>query len=99
MAMDRDVFDRIEREAAFKIAQQLFTVTLFDASAMQVQRVYSSNAAAYPVGGRKPKRDTEFGRRVLVGGEAVVCEGDAAIERFFDDHATIRALGLHSSIN
>lgn len=93
------VFERIGHEAAIVIGHQLFTVTAFDAAAMQVQRVYSSNAAAYPVGGRKPKRDTEFGRHVLIGGQPLMCEGDAAIARMFDDHETIRGLGLHSSIN
>ena len=93
------VFERIAHEAAVAIGHRLFTVTAFDAAAMQVQRVYSSNAAAYPAGGRKPKRDTEFGRHVLIAGQPLVCEGDAAIERIFDDHETIRGLALHSSIN
>lgn len=95
----RAVFERIDREAAVAIGHQLFTVTAFDAATMEVERVYSSNPAAYPVGGRKPKRDTEFAQRVLVERQPLVCEGDEAITRVFDDHATIRALGLHSSIN
>jgi hypothetical protein len=93
------VFERIGHEVAIAIGPRLFTVTAFDAAAMQVRRVYSSDPAAYPVGGRKPKRETEFGRHVLMAGQPLVCEGDAAIERIFDDHETIRGLGLHSSIN
>jgi hypothetical protein len=95
----RAVFERIDREAAVAIGQRLFTATAFDAATMEVRRVYSSNPAVYPVGGLKPKRDTEFGRRVLVDGQPLVCEGDEAIARVFDDHETIRGLGLHSSIN
>lgn len=95
----RSVFERIDREAASTIEHQLFTVTAFDAATMEVQRVYSSNPAVYPVGGRKPKRNTEFGRRVLIEGQPLVCEGDEAIARVFDDYETIRGLGLHSSIN
>jgi len=93
------VFERVDRLAATTIGQRLFTVTAFDAATMQVERVYSSDAEVYPVGGRKAKRDTEFGRRVLIDREPLVCEGDAAIARVFDDHATIGRLGLHSSIN
>ena len=93
------VFERIGGEAAVAIGHGLFTVSAFDAAAMQVERVHSSNAAAYPVGGRKPKRDTEFGRQVLIKGQPLVCEGDAAIARIFDDHEVIRGLGLHASIN
>jgi transcriptional regulator with GAF, ATPase, and Fis domain len=99
VAASHAVFERIDRDAARAIGQQLFTVTAFHASTMEVERVYSSNAAAYPGGGRKAKRDTEFSRRILVAGEPVVCEGDDAIERFFDDHLLIRSLGLHSSLN
>ena len=93
------VFERIGREATTLIRNQLFTVTAFDAETMQVQRVHSSNPAAYPVGGRKPKRDTKFGHQVLIDGQPLICEGDAAIAGIFDDHATIHRLGLHSSIN
>ena len=92
-------FERIDREAAAVIGHGLFTVTAFDVTTMQVRRIYSSNAAAYPVGGRKAKRDTEFGRKVLVEGQPLVCEGDAEIARVFDDHETIRGLGMHSSLN
>lgn len=93
------VFERIARDAVSSVRHTLFTVTAFDVEAMQVQRVYSSNPSAYPVAGRKTKRDTEFGRRVLIEGKPLCCEGDAQIARIFDDHQTIRGLGLHSAIN
>ena len=93
------LFELIDREAAPTTGHRLFTVTAFDAVTMTVQRVYSSNPAAYPVGGRKPKRDTEFARRILIERQPLVCEGDDEIRRIFDDHETIIGLGLHSSIN
>jgi len=91
--------ERIALEAGPKVGCALFSVTWFDAAAMQVQRVYSSNPSAYPVGGRKAKRDTAWGRHVLIDKQPLVCEGDAAITRMFDDHAKILGLGMHSSIN
>jgi GAF domain-containing protein len=93
------VFERIALDSGPSLRHALFTVTWFDAAAMQVRRVYSSNPLAYPVGGRKPKRDTAWGRQVLIECRPLVCEGDAAIARMFDDHATILGLGLHSAIN
>lgn len=93
------VFQQIALESGQTLGHSLFTVTWFDAQAMQVQRVFSSNPPAYPVGGRKPKRDTAWGRQVLLECKPLVCEGDAAIARMFDDHSTILGLGLHSSIN
>jgi hypothetical protein len=92
-------FRRIALEAESAIGYGLFTVTWFDAAAMEVQRVYSTNPLAYPVGGRKAKRDTAWGRHVLIECRPLVCEGDAAIARMFDDHAAIRGLGLHASVN
>lgn len=92
-------FHRIALESGQKVGYRLFTVTWFDAAAMQVQRVYSSNPLIYPVGGRKSKRDTAWGQQVLIDGKPLICEGDEAIARMFEDHGTILGLGLHSSIN
>ena len=94
-----DLFDRLERASRESVGHALFTITRFDPATLEVERVHSSNPVAYPVGGRKQKRDTEFSRRILLRGEMLVCEGDAGIVAIFDDHAHIRSLGLHSSIN
>ena len=77
----------------------LCTAMRFDAATMTVRRLFSSDPVAYPVGGAKPKRDTEWGRLVLLQGQVFVGEGPAAITRYFDDHALILGLGLRSIIN
>ena len=94
-----DVFDRLERASRNSVGHALFTITRFDPATLEVERVHSSNPVAYPVGGRKQKRDTEFSRRILLRGETLICEGDDEIASIFDDHALIRSLGLRSSIN
>ena len=98
-AVDGALLDRIERVSLDSVGHALFTITRFDPATLEVERVHSSNPSAYPVGGRKQKRDTEFSRRILLHAETMVCEGDAEIAAIFDDHALIRSLGLHSSIN
>lgn len=92
-------FRRIALEAESAIGYGLFTVTWFDAAAMQVRRVYSTNPSAYPAGGRKAKRDTAWGRQVLIECKPMICEGDEAIARMFDDHAALFGLGLHAAVN
>ena len=77
----------------------LFTVTRSLHATMEVERVYSSNPAAYPVGGRKQKRDTEWGRRVLDGGEVMICHDADAIRRVFSDHDLILGLGITAMVN
>jgi GAF domain-containing protein len=87
--------DAVGRSA---MGHRLCTAMLFDAKAMMVQRIYSSDEQAYPLAGRKPKRDTAWGRQVLL--ERRVFVGDeAAIRQHFDDHALIASLGLRSIVN
>ncbi len=88
--------DAVGRQA---MGHRLCTAMRFDAVAMTVRRLYSSDPAAYPVGGAKPKRDTEWGRHVLLRREVFVGEGAAAITAYFDDHAVILGLGLRSIVN
>jgi hypothetical protein len=88
--------DAVGREA---MGHRLCTAMRFDAAAMTVRRIYSSDAEAYPVGGAKPKRDTAWGRQVLLEARVFVGEGEAAIRAHFADHALIAALGLRSIVN
>jgi len=92
-------FAAADRAACTLIGRALFTVMAFDAPAMEVQRVYSSNPDAYPPGGRKRKRDTPWGRHVLERGLPFRGAGPEDIRAHFDDHALILRLGLESVMN
>ena len=104
-----DVLARAQDEAAFFAAidaarrallgEGLLTVSAYDAPRSWLERVWSSNPQAYPVGGGKHKGDTPWTRQVLHRGEVFVGEGDAAIAEAFDDHERIRGLGLHAVVN
>jgi hypothetical protein len=89
----------IGRVGAATIGQALFTAMRFDEDAMEVERLHSSDPAAYPLGGRKRKRDTAWGRHVLIERRVFVGEGEEAIRAAFDDHALILGLGLRCVIN
>jgi hypothetical protein len=78
---------------------RLFTVTRSLHETGEVERAYSSNPAAYPVGGRKRKAGTEWGARVLERGEPLFCHSPADIERVFADHALILSLGIGAMVN
>jgi hypothetical protein len=92
-------FAALEELARAPIGHALFTANAFRAETMEVERLYSSRPDAYPVGGRKKKRDTEWGAKVLIGRQVVVSDGEAAIRRHFDDADLILSLGLNSMIN
>ena len=51
------------------------------------------------MGGSKPKRDTDWGRHVLLEGRRFEGEGEAAIQTHFADHEVILGLGLRSIVN
>jgi hypothetical protein len=89
----------VEAAARALTGHGLCTAMVFDRDAMTVRRVFSSRPDAYPVGGAKPKRDTAWGRHVLIDGRVFMGEGEAAIRAHFDDHAVIAGLGLASVVN
>lgn len=70
-----------------------------DSDTVELQRVWTSDPAAYPVGGRKRKTLTPWTRQLLRGAQMFVGEGDAALREVFDDHALIASLGLRAVVN
>jgi GAF domain-containing protein len=93
------LFDAIHRVARRRLDARLVTAMRHNEAASTVERIYSSNEQAYPVGGRKLKRDTGWSRKVLVEHRLLVNAGDHAIRESFEDHAIIFGLGLHSCVN
>jgi hypothetical protein len=81
------------------IGHRLFTLMRVDESRTEVERVYSSNVTAYPVGGRKQKRGTPWSRVVLDRGEVFVARTPEEIRAAFADHALIESLGVSAIMN
>lgn len=92
-------FAAVAQAAQASIGHRLFTVMRFDAAAMEVQRIYSSNPDAYPPGLRKAKRDTWWGKHVLEHGNAYIGHDANDIRAHFVDHEVIAALGLAAILN
>jgi hypothetical protein len=57
------VFDRVVQRV---LGHKLLTVMRHVRASAEVERIYSSNPRAYPVGGRKHKQGTPWGEMVLV---------------------------------
>jgi GAF domain-containing protein len=93
------LFTAIHDIAVHRLGAGLVTAMRYDAPNATVERLYSSNPAAYPVGGRKPKRDSAWSRHVLIEQRVLLSAGDDAIQEAYADHATIFGLGLHSCVN
>jgi hypothetical protein len=93
------VFAAAEALAAEVIGHKLFTINLFDAARFEVARVHTSNAAVYPVGGRKQKAQTAWGDHVLIGCQVFLAADPDAVRAAFDDHETIFSLGIGAILN
>jgi hypothetical protein len=78
---------------------ELLTPMVLDREATTVRRIYSSRPEAYPVGGSKPKRHTEWGRQVLLEGRGFEGEGEATIRKYFADQELLLGLGVRSIVN
>jgi len=89
----------LEQVSAATIGHRLFTVMRFDAARMEVERLYSNDATAYPIGGRKQKKETAWGDHVLRDMQVFRGIDADAIRWAFDDHEKILGLGLGSVLN
>ena len=81
------------------IGHKLFTLMRVHEAEAQVERIYSSNPGAYPVGGRKQKRGTPWSRVVLDRGEVFVARNPDEVRAAFADHELIASLGIGSIMN
>ena len=97
-ASDDDVLAAASRTAGEAIGHDLCTAMRFHPATIEVERIHSSLPDAYPPGGRKPKKDTSWGRHVLTDGQVYV-GGEDAIRAAFTDHDLIFGLGLRFVAN
>lgn len=81
----REVFIATETITQTLVGHSLFTIRRFEPDQLMVQRIYSNNLSVYPVGGQKPKRDTDWGRHVLEQGNVYIGHNDDDIRWAFDD--------------
>jgi GAF domain-containing protein len=91
-------FIRIGEEAQQRFGWKLFTAMRYLPSG-EVERVHTSNPDAYPLAGRKPRRDTPWSRQVLVRGEPYYANDAAGIRFAFEDAEKILGLGLGAVMN
>jgi len=93
------VFRAVEALAQKAIGFRLFTVMRLHAGAQEVERLYSSDPAAYPVSGRTPKQGTPWGEQVLDRGEIFIANSPDAVRAAFADYELIFSLGIGAIMN
>ena len=93
------VFAAVDALARRWFDHNLLTVLRYDAQQVEVERLYSSNPTAYPVGGRKRKRGTPWGEIVLDAKEIWTGYGADDMRWAFADHELILSLGIMAMMN
>jgi len=94
-----ELYAAVDRLVQEVIGHKLFTMMRVHEATAEVERIYSSNTTAYPVGGRKAKRGTPWGRVVLERGDVFVARNPDEVRDAFSDHALIFSLGIGSIMN
>jgi hypothetical protein len=81
------------------LSNPAFSSEAGDSGPMVLQRLWTSHAQSYPVGGRKHKALTPWSEQLLLRAEVFVGEGVEVLRQVFDDHALIESLGLQAVVN
>jgi len=78
---------------------RLYTVTRVLPGGREVERIYSTDTKAYPVGGRKPVLPNAYSQRVRREKKPFLARTPDGFSPFFSDHQTITSLGLGCVMN
>ncbi|HEX3175885.1 MAG TPA: GAF domain-containing protein [Methylomirabilota bacterium] len=92
-------FAALDRALAAALGHKLFTILRWHPDRAESERLYTSQPAAYPVGGRKPLNATAWSRQVLDERRPYIGRTADDIRAHFFDHALIASLGCDSILN
>ena len=95
----RALFAALDRAMGATLGHRLFTVLRYHPDAQESERLYTSQGAAYPVGGRKTVRPTPSTARVFGERRPYIGRTAADIRACFGDAELILSLGCESVLN
>jgi hypothetical protein len=93
------LFAALDRATGATLGHRLFTVLRYHPDAEESERLYTSQGAAYPVGGRKAVRPTSSTARVFGERRPYIGRTAADIRASFADAELILSLGCESVLN
>jgi hypothetical protein len=94
-----EIYRAVERIAADTVGWRLFTVLRYLEAAQVVERVYSSDEKAYPIGGRKPLDKITASHGAMERGEVFLAATKEDVRKAFFDHELIFSLGITAILN
>jgi hypothetical protein len=95
----REIYREVERIAAETVGWRLFTILRYLEAERAVERLYSSDEKAYPVGGRKPLDKITVSHGAMEKGEVFLAATREEVRAAFFDHELIFSLGVSAILN
>ena len=95
----KPVYRAAERIAVETMGWRLFTILRYVEAEEAVERLHSSDEAAYPVGGRKPLSKITASHGAMEHGGIFLAGTKAQVKEAFFDHELIFSLGITAIMN
>jgi hypothetical protein len=94
-----EVYRELARISQECVGWRLLTILRYVEAAGAVERLYSSDEQAYPVGGRKPLDKIAVSHSAMEKGEVFLAATRAEVRNAFFDHELIFSLGISAILN
>jgi hypothetical protein len=93
------VYLKIDALVRETVGHKFLTVLRFVEETQEVERLYSSDTKAYPVGGRKQLKTINKDHSLAASGEIFLAANEAEVKSTFPDHELIFSLGAGAILN
>lgn len=98
-APSSEVYAKVAALVSETVGFKLLTVLRFVEQTQEVERLYSSDPKAYPVGGRKQLKTINKDHDLAAKGEIFLAADEAEVRHTFPDHELIFSLGAGAVLN
>ena len=93
------VYTKVDALVRETVGHKFLTVLRFVEETQEVERLYSSDTKAYPVGGRKQLKTINKDHSLAANGEIFLAANEAEVRNTFPDHELIFSLGAGAILN
>lgn len=93
------VYAKVDALVRETVGYKLLTVLRFVEETQEVERLYSSDMKAYPVGGRKQLKTINKDHSLAASGEIFLAANEEEVKRTFPDYELIFSLGAGAVLN
>ncbi|WP_374338424.1 hypothetical protein [Leeia sp.] len=93
------VFNALGQLLQDQVGFRLFTITRVVPGTQEVERIYTTDPATYPVTGRKPILPDAWTEQVLIQRQPFLARQAADFKPYFPDHDKLVQMGLGCVIN